>query len=69
MNITNRVSTTDDPATRAVTDRIMLAIVLTLLGLNAGLAMAHVLEAPNKWRIPPEVRFVVQRDLYDGWGT
>lgn len=50
-------------------DRALATVALTLLGLNAGLAMAHVLEAPNKGRLAPEVWFAVQRDLYNGWGT
>ena len=45
------------------------ALALALLGANAGLALAHVLEAPNKWRLAPEVWLAVQRDLHDGWGT
>ena len=47
----------------------LATLAMALLGLNAGLALAHVLEAPNKWRLAPEVWLAVQRDLYDGWGT
>lgn len=49
--------------------RTLTALALALLGINAGLAVAHVLEAPNKWKITPETWLAVQRDLYDGWGT
>ena len=47
----------------------LATLAVALLGLNAGLALAHVLEAPNKWRLSPEVWLAVQQDLYDGWGT
>lgn len=49
--------------------RLISGLSLTLLGLNAGLAFAHVLEMPNKWRLSPEAWLTVQQDLYDGWGT
>ena len=49
--------------------RAVPTLAVALLGLNAGLALAHVLEAPNKWRLAPETWLAVQRDLYDGWGT
>ena len=50
-------------------NRPIAAGVLGLLGLNAGLALAHVLEWPNKSGLDAVTWLAVQRDLYDGWGA
>lgn len=44
------------------------ATALTTTGLAAGAALAHVLEAPNKRALPPDLYVPVQQRLYQGWG-
>lgn len=53
--------------TRAV--ELAAALGVTLLGLVAGTAVAHVLKMPHKLAMPYDLWFEVQSTIYDGWGS
>ena len=50
-------------------NRWLAVAALGLLGLNAGLALAHVLEMPSKLELDGPTWLVVQGRLYEGWGA
>ncbi len=43
-------------------------LVILLLGLTGGSAFAHFLEFPNKMALDGPEWFLVQTQIYDGWG-